>query len=238
MERWTKMDGTLVTAVAVAVNKHIITELRRISSEVDIVGEEVSDRTTSPWQVVCDPVDGTLPYTWGIHLSTVMIGLLYEGTPVMGVILDPYTGNAIHAQKGEGVWTVNGAEKLPSVSKAAAQADKPVVGSTSWPGCRYPMLQILQHIEESGVTVVVLPSIGIMEMMVATGVFAGTIFPGRKHHDTAPGHVIVEEAGGVVTDIIGNPLRYERDKPIKGHVMANPEIHGLLVDAVRRFVPA
>ena len=50
-------------------------------------------------------------------------------------------------------------------------------------------------------------------------------------HDTAPGDIIVTEAGGTVTDLLGNPLSYDSGE-ILGHVMSNGIIHDLLLEAV------
>jgi fructose-1,6-bisphosphatase/inositol monophosphatase family enzyme len=70
--------------------------------------------------------------------------------------------------------------------------------------------------------------------MVATGELVGTIFPQRKpmaFHDTAPGHLLVEEAGGTVTDLYGYEQDYLR-MDFRGHIMANSkEMHSILLEA-------
>ena len=161
-------------------------------------------------------------------VSTFMLGVLYEREPVMGLIYDPFTDRTYCAEKGKGAY-LNG--KPLSVSKAAKREDRPVVGYVSWPGCPYNVLKVCQYLEDAGITSVNFCSIGYIEAAVATGEFAGTIFPGTKHHDTAPGHIIVAEAGGKVTDIFGKPLHY-RGGEIDGHIMSNGLIHDLIVEAV------
>ena len=93
------------------------------------------------------------------------------------------------------------------------------------------MLKAVQFLEDRGVSTINYCSIGIKEVMVATGELAGTIFPGVGMHDTAPGDIIVTEAGGTVTDLLGNPLSYDSGE-ILGHVMSNGIIHDLLLEAV------
>ncbi len=229
MERIVKTDTTPLTKADTEINQLVIEHVRKISSDIDIVGEEASDRKDSPWQVMCDPVDGTFPYTWGMPVSTFMLGVMHERKPVMGVIYDPFTDRMYYAEKNKGAW-MN--KTRLQVSSAATRKDRPVVGFVSWPECPYNVLKVCQYLEERGITLVNFCSIGYIEAAVATGEFAGTIFPGTKHHDTAPGHIIVTEAGGKVTDIFGEPLHYS-DNSIAGHLMSNGHIHDLLIEAVK-----
>jgi fructose-1,6-bisphosphatase/inositol monophosphatase family enzyme len=184
MERVVKTDTTPLTKADTEINELVISHIRKFSAEVDIVGEENSDRKDSPWQVMCDPVDGTFPYTWGMPVSTFMLGLMYEHKPVMGVIYDPFTDRMYHAEKGAGAWMNSTPLK---VSSATTRKDRPIVGYVSWSGCPYNVLKVCQYLEERGITLVNFCSIGYIEAAVATGEFAGTIFPGTAHHDTAPG---------------------------------------------------
>lgn len=229
MERVIKTDTTPLTKADTEINELVISHVRKISGEIDIVGEESSDRRDSPWQVMCDPIDGTFPYTWGMPVSTFMLGVMYERKPVMGVIYDPFTDRMYSAEIGKGAWMNSTPLK---VSSAGTRKDRPVVGYVSWPGCPYNVLKVCQYLEERGITLINFCSIGYIEAAVATGEFAGTIFPGTAHHDTAPGHIIVTEAGGKVTDIFGDPLHYS-DNKIAGHLMSNGYIHDLLVEAVK-----
>jgi myo-inositol-1(or 4)-monophosphatase len=228
MERVVKTDTTPLTKADVEINELVIDHIRKLSTEVDIIGEEASDRTASPWQIMCDPVDGTFPYTWGMPVSTFMLGLMYERKPVMGIIYDPFTDRMYYAERGKGAWM----NEMPlRVSSTSVREDRPVVGFVSWPGCPYNVLKVCQYLEEHGVTLVNFCSIGYIEAAVATGEFAGTIFPGTSHHDTAPGHIIVEEAGGKVTDVFGKELHYSNNQ-IDGHIMSNGHLHDLMVRAV------
>ena len=229
MERVVKTDTTPLTKADTEINDMVIEHVRRIAPEIDIIGEERSARLNSPWQIVCDPVDGTFPYSWGMPVATFMLGVLYKHQPMAGVIYDPFTDRMYSAEVGKGAW-MN--DKKLRVSKVSKKEDRPIVGYVSWPGCPFNVIGACAFLESRGVTLVNICSIGYLEVAVANGEFAGTIFPGTAYHDTAPGHVIVEEAGGLVTDILGNPLKYE-DGKIQGHIMSNGRIHELLVSGMR-----
>ena len=73
-------------------------------------------------------------------------------------------------------------------------------------------------------------------MCVASGEFNVAIFPGTKHKncDIAAAKVIVEEAGGKVTDLFGNEQRYDRD--INGAIISNNIVHKEVVDAISAFL--
>jgi myo-inositol-1(or 4)-monophosphatase len=236
MERAVKTDTTPLTKADIEINRLVVEKIRTISSSVDIKGEEESDRRENPWQIVCDPVDGTFPYTWGVPVSTFMLGLLYEGKAVKGVIYDPFMDRMYSAEKGSGAF-LNGSISL-KVSAAKEWVDRPVVGYVSWPvkppvpNPNFNMLSICHYLEQRGVTMINLCSAGYVEALVANGEFAASIFPGPETHDTAPGDIIIREAGGMTTDIMGEPLNYAAGR-IQGHIFSNGVIHDLVLEAVR-----
>ena len=73
-------------------------------------------------------------------------------------------------------------------------------------------------------------------MCVANGDFNLAIFPGTKHKncDIAAAKVIVEEAGGKVTNLFGNEQRYDID--IKGAVISNGIIHQEVIETLQKYI--
>jgi 3'-phosphoadenosine 5'-phosphosulfate (PAPS) 3'-phosphatase len=65
---------------------------------------------------------------------------------------------------------------------------------------------------------------------------ATTTFPGTKHKncDIAAVKVIIEEAGGIVTDLFGNEQRY--DASINGAVISNGRVHSEVIETVKRYL--
>ncbi len=234
MKRTVKGDYTPLTLADTTINQLVIRRVHQIDPTIDILGEEESARTVSPWQIVCDPIDGTFPFTWGVPVATFMIALLYKGHVMASVISDPFSDRRYRAERGKGAY-MNG---NPIRVSNHTLRDRPVVGYVSWQGCGTNMHAVLGHLESQGFQLVNFCSIGYQEAMVANGELVGTIFPQRKpwaFHDTAPGHLLVEEAGGIVTDLHGDPQDYLR-KEFRGHIMANsPSVHEVLLDAVKRF---
>ena len=73
-------------------------------------------------------------------------------------------------------------------------------------------------------------------MCVANGDFNLAIFPGTEHkqYDIAAAKVIVEEAGGKVTDLFGNEQRY--DEKINGAIISNGKVHSEVVSVIKQFL--
>jgi fructose-1,6-bisphosphatase/inositol monophosphatase family enzyme len=69
-------------------------------------------------------------------------------------------------------------------------------------------------------------------MQVARGSFVAQVFAGTKgkNVDIAAAKIIVEEAGGRVTDIYGNDQRYDRD--IRGAIVSNGKVHDEIIKAI------
>ena len=73
-------------------------------------------------------------------------------------------------------------------------------------------------------------------MCVAEGNFTLAIFPGTKHKncDIAAVKVIVEEAGGKVTDLFGHEQRY--DQNINGALISNGNVHEEIVEGITKYL--
>ena len=235
-----KDDGTPnrtpVTVADKQVNALVIQKLRARmpSPTLSITGEEQSDqRRGARYEIFVDPIDGTFPYAAGIPVSTFMIALVTDNQPQLACIYDPFGDQLFSAQSGLGA-TLNG--KRISVSTHTTFSAQTIIGSVWWNTSPFNVGQLAGLLPTTtNASIINLLSIGYMGAKVASGEFAATLFPGHNAHDTAALHLLVEEAGGVVTDIMGNAIDYS--KPLKGHIAANKALHAQLVDLVRKFNP-
>lgn len=75
-----------------------------------------------------------------------------------------------------------------------------------------------------------------MSSLVANGNYLAYVFSGKSPWDIAAVKVIVEEAGGKVTDIFGANQRY--DGPIKGAIVSNSLVHEKLVSILKPYLPS
>jgi len=228
-----KTDRTIVTKADTEINSRVITVLTQATPGYSIWGEEESSIIAgAPYTWVCDPVDGTMPFSKAIPISTFSLALVDQhGQSVVGVVYDPFQDRLFEAVKGHGAY-LNG-EKL-SVSNKTDLADA-YIDDELWlsdeDGIAFDSPKDLFN--EAGAKVTTQCSAVIMGCFVAKGAYEAMIFGQGKPEDIAALAVIVPEAGGMVTDLFGNPQRY--DTNIRGAVVSNGKIHGTICEVLQNI---
>jgi 3'(2'), 5'-bisphosphate nucleotidase len=190
---------------------------------------------TGPRVWVVDPIDGTRGFARKTGQFSVMIGLLVNGEPVVGVVAEPAFDQYTYAWAGGGCWwrTGDGTSVQAHVSRRARAADAVLVQSWSKPG------QPTRPVAAVGpARVLETYSGGVKLAMVARGeadVYANT-YETFFDWDVCAGHILVTEAGGVVTDLAGGPVRYSAPDfgQRRGLLATNGHIH----DEVIRMLAA
>jgi myo-inositol-1(or 4)-monophosphatase len=164
---------------------------------------------------VVDPLDGTREFVAGIPEWCVSIGLVIDGEPVAGGILNPATGESILGARGLGV-TLNGlpARVSPRSTLAGAQvvASRSEVKRKEWEGYRDDLFDIRP-----------MGSVAYKLGLVAAGVVDATWTLTPKHEwDVAAGVALVLAAGGAVVVGDGSPeaARFNRPKPLLTSLIA------------------
>ncbi len=100
-----KADGSYVTQFDLASDKRLTAAIRARYPEHAILSEEENKVFDGDeWTWILDPIDGTTNYTWGYPLWGVLIGLLHNGVPVLGVGDFPLSGEQFYACIGQGAW--------------------------------------------------------------------------------------------------------------------------------------
>ena len=223
-----KSDNTIVTIADKEINHYLIEEVKKQYPTHSVDGEEEQFGSSS-YVWVCDPIDGTNPYAKHIPVAVFSLALVIDGVSIIGVVYDPFTDNLYSAIKGEGAYINN---KAISVSNIAIDDMKSVANFDNWPEAEYNVYPI---VSELGKRTYILSIGSVIRacMCVAIGEFNFAIFPGtkRKNCDIAAVKVIVEEAGGKVTNLFGEDQRYDRD--IKGAIISNGLVHDEVVKAVK-----
>jgi len=222
-----KGDGSPVTAADKAINTLMLESVRSAYPADGFVGEEGSRPDTTSGRIwVCDPIDGTIPFTFGIPTNLFSLALVDDGVPLLGVLYDPYLDRLYEGAVGEGA-TVNGSPITVS--------DAPLDGSfVALHGGNFGLLDnaaVMHDAIVKGMRVMALGSITYESALVATGQLSACVFGGESVWDLAAVKVIVESAGGIVTDLLGRPQRY--DSTLTGGLVSNRVAHEGLVDFMR-----
>lgn len=226
-----KYDQTIVTKADTEINSYLIKRVKETFPTHSVDGEEEQfGKSNHVW--VYDPVDGTAMYARHIPVAVFSLALVIDGISTVGVVYDPFTDNLYSAIKGKGTYK-NG--KKISVNDYQLDDMRSVSNFDMWPRADYNIYDVIKKLGEKTYFV----SIGSVirgGMCVADGEFNMAIFPGtkRKNCDIAAVKVIVEEAGGKVTDIFGNEQRYDQD--INGAIISNGLVHDEVVKIINEFL--
>ncbi len=226
-----KGDKTIVTIADTEINSYLIKRVKEKYPEHSVDGEEEqSGKSNFVW--VCDPVDGTAMYARHIPVAVFSLALVIDGVPNVGVIYDPFTDSLYTAIKGKGAYKNN--ERI-FVNDYELDDIRTVCHCDMWSKAKYNICKVLEELRKR----TYLNDIGSITRagsLVSTGDYSLTIFTGteHKHCDIAAVKVIVEEAGGKVTDLFGNEQRY--DQSINGAIISNGKIHDEIVEIVKKNI--
>jgi myo-inositol-1(or 4)-monophosphatase len=217
--------NNLVTEADHASEKAIIEVIRKDYPDHFILTEESGELATgSEFKWIVDPIDGTVNFANGIPICCVSIGLEQDGKMIMGAVYNPLMNEFYFAQAGFGA-SLN--DKKISVSQKTALATSCMVTGFPYKYLDTPNgpLQVFEKMIRQGIPVRRLGSAAIDLCWVAAGRFDGFYEHDLQAWDSAAGSLIVEEAGGKVTDFKGNAF-----SPHQPHIIAtNGNIHDELL---------
>lgn len=220
--------NNLVTEADHAAEKAIIEVIQQAHPDHFILSEETGEiKSNSEYKWIIDPIDGTVNFANGIPICCVSIALEKEGTMVLGAVYSPFLNEMFFAQKGMGA-TLNG--KKISVGNKTTVAKSCLVTGFPYTYLDSPNgpIQVFEKLIRQGIPVRRLGSAAIDLCWVAAGRFDGFYEHNLQAWDSAAGFLLVEEAGGKVTDFAGNYY-----SPYQPHIVAtNGKIHDELLDYV------
>src|SRR5215471_5083017 len=196
--------NNLVTEADHASEKAIIDAIKEVFPDHFILSEEAGEiAMDSEYKWIIDPIDGTVNYAHGIPLCCVSIGIEYKGAMLMGAVYNPIIREFYLAEKGKGA-TLNG-EPI-SVSDETDVLKACLVTGFPYTYINQPNgpLEAFGRFIRKGIPVRRLGSAAMDLCWVAAGRFDGFYEHKLQAWDSAAGFLIVEEAGGTVTDFKGN----------------------------------
>lgn len=222
-----KFDETIVTKADTEINSYLIKKVKEVFPEHSVDGEE-EKFGSSEYVWVCDPVDGTAMYARHIPVAVFSLALVVNGISLLGVVYDPFTDNLYYAIKGQGAFKN---DKQIRVNNIKLDDKRSVSNFDMWPNSEYNIYDAINELGKKTYFVSV-GSVIRACMCVASGEFNLAIFPGTKHKncDIAAVKVIVEEAGGKVTNLFGNEQNYNQD--IKGAIVSNGIVHDEAIEEI------
>ncbi|MBI2191431.1 MAG: histidinol phosphate phosphatase [Planctomycetes bacterium] len=222
----TKPDSTLVTSADKEIEERVEEGIRRRFSSDGILGEEFGDRPgSSGFRWLVDPIDGTHNFVRRIPLFAILMGIEQEGEVAAGVIHSPEMHETYWAAQGQGAFLnqqpirvseIAGLSRAhvlyPSFSKLAGD-----------PRFKRALFKLAEQAFRSR---------GFGDyyghVLVASGRSEMMMEPNVSPWDVAPIKILVEEAGGIFTDLQGSKTIYG-----SGAVSANRFLHPCVMAALK-----
>ena len=226
-----KADESPVTIADKKINNLVIERITQSYPDHGVLGEEGSIHEDRNELWVCDPIDGTKSFIQRIPTALFSLAFVVDGSPEVAVVYDPYQDKMFSAIKGKGAW-VNGSELAVSKQDKIGEAS---IALTPRYNDMIRWRTFLDGLQNEKTNLVLVPGNVFKSTIIATGHIDGYIFPGRSAHDIAAAKLIVEEAGGKVTDLKGDEQRY--DGKIYGAIISNGVLHDQIVEKLATFGP-
>lgn len=223
-----KPGNSPVTNADLAADALLTARLRGARPDYGWLSEETADdpaRLQKRRLFVVDPIDGTRAFLNGRPWWSVSLAVVEGDRPVAGVVYAPQLDQAFTAAAGGGA-RLNGAPIRPSdtclVEGCGMVGDAQMFASPRWP-IPWPQMRVEQR-----------SSTAYRMCLVADGEFDAAVAPVAKHDwDLAAADLIATEAGCFVGDHLGQPFRYNGERPIQPSlVCATPLLAPLILERV------
>lgn len=221
--------NNLVTEADHAAEKAIMDTIREHFPDHFILSEEAGELVSfSDYKWIIDPIDGTVNYAHGIPICCVSIGLEHKGKIIMGAVYNPLINEFYLAERGKGAFLNGGRIHVSDKTKVM---DACLV--TGFPYTYLDMpngpLAVFERFIRKGVPVRRLGSAAMDLCWVAAGRFDGFYEHKLQAWDSAAGFLMVEEAGGRVTDFDGTPYSLYQPRLLA----TNGAIHDEMIEWIK-----
>jgi 3'(2'), 5'-bisphosphate nucleotidase len=207
-----KADNSPLTLADLAAHRIIVEELNGLAPDIPILSEEAADiayPVRSQWRRywLVDPLDGTREFIKRNGEFTVNIALMESGEPVLGVVYAPVPDKCYYGARG-GAFVQHGNAPAQPIAARTHRTGEPIriVASRSHRDARTEAL-----LERLGEHQTISMGSSLKLCLVAEGV--AHLYPRlgpTMEWDTAAAHAVVNAAGGIVCDMAGKELRYNK----------------------------
>jgi histidinol-phosphatase len=232
-----KPDASFVTVADRAVERAIRTRISARFPDHGLVGEEYGeDQARAARRWIIDPIDGTHSYMRGIPLFATLLAFEVEGRLAVGVVSAPGLQRRWFAWRGGGAWAVDTASGVIDLGSA----ERLHVSGITELGTAQLVLSSWVSLRDSDLVpgfVALAESVWRERafgdfwgyVLVAEGAAEVMLESDLKIWDIAGPRIVVEEAGGRLTDLLGGT-----DVPAKGVLATNGSLHADVLRILRQ----
>jgi len=205
----------VVTIADVMVDKLITGRIKKKFPSHSIVAEESGNYNGNSKKWIIDPLDGTNNFSLGIPLFVTQIAYVEKDQLKFAAIYDPVHDELFYAQKGKGSF-LNG-KRIHVSAKTDFEYSQGCVDFGLTSGSLKILNKIKQQIHHKSFWVRNLGASGISGSLIARGALDWSILTGCYVWDYAPLALLIEEAGGRVTNLKGKPWHFSDNNIIAGN---------------------
>ncbi|MBE6633976.1 MAG: inositol monophosphatase [Ruminococcaceae bacterium] len=227
-------DANFVTVYDVMIQEYLLGELAAKFPGACFVAEEQENDPTVLAAEVCfvvDPIDGTSNFMHDFRHSAISVGMLSHGELVAGAVYDPYLNEMFYAERGRGavlndrpISVINRPASRALVSYGTALYYKDRLGDATF-GIAKELFYAFADVRRGG-------SAALDLAYVAAGrsdlFFECLLSP----WDIAAGALLITEAGGVITDMRGEPLSLQKPSSV---IAGAPELYPTLLKITEKY---
>lgn len=212
---------SIVTDLDLKIERYLADALKKIEPGAEFAGEEFGGSRDTERFWLCDPIDGTAHFTRGLPFCSVMLALIEEGRVNFSCIYDFVNDQLYHALRGGGAFC-NGLPIRVSdrpLSRAYVSFESRIDRPSNY--------EIQKRLRASAVIFSSITA-GYEFALVASGKLEGRIcLDGWGNDwDFAPGTLLVEEAGGIVTNIGSHTYDFRNLNLIAANPLVYRELTG------------
>jgi len=225
-----KDKSSIVTEMDLKAEKIILDMIKSNFPDHDILSEEAGliGDNTAKYTWVIDPIDGTTNYYYGMNPYRVGICLLEDKRPILNVLYNPTKDELYVAQKGEGAFLND--KKITVSGNTDLNNSVIMTHLSSRKEARTKTLSVLDNIFSKSMHMRLFGSSLASLSYIANGKFDVYFSVSLKPWDILPGALLIEEAGGKVTDIKGGEITYESTSVVATNGKVHDQILKLLED--------
>ena len=207
-----KAKNDFVTDIDIAISDFLKTKLKEIDPTVGFFSEEEEGNLQDNCWIL-DPIDGTTNLIYGYNLSSVSLGHYLDGEVVYGIVYNPFTEEIFTAERGKGAF-LNHKKRLKVSTRNIDESLIEFGAGSTHKEFTDENFNLVKKIFEQCVDVRRICSSALDLCYIASGRIDGYFERILKPWDIAAGSLILEEAGGIITDYFGNPVQFADRKSV------------------------
>lgn len=223
-----KGKNDLVSYVDKEAERRIVKKLREILPSAGYVTEEgTTEQVKAKYRWVIDPLDGTTNFIHGLPIFSISIALMNEEKVELGIVYEVNRQEFFHAIRGQGAWCN---DNEMHVSEASTIGDSLL--ATGFPYHNFEKLNeylsILNELMKNTHGLRRMGSAAVDLAYVACGRYEGYFEYNLNPWDVAAGTLLVQEAGGCVTDFTGGDQFVFGRELVSGNLAVQQELLSII----------